>query len=273
MSTRKRHRALAERIEESSTAPAYIKSECRNEPLHRSDSRYPVAVQLRQRLAGSAFTSGEPPAYAYDMQRASGNISMTPSYIGPTDAYTACFLALLDNGVIELVKRTFADERAAIMRGERLPINRRHPKVIERQQPDESGVVYCFWNILDRPELKKIGRTRRRAEQRGREWEAALSPEEGQQIVMLFAVPTKHNVFSERVVHAALLCEHVPHRVNEQSGRQLTEYYRVNNVMALKLFVMLCVGYIDSWYSDVEHEFQTTSTLYEEWRGVTQSIQ
>ena len=265
--TRKRLETLAER-RETVARTGYLKVECRNAPLERTDERYRLAVQLRARLARSAFTTGLPPVYAYE-QTPSG--AMRAVYLGPTDAYTAAFLALADTGVVEFVKRAFADERAAIMRGERLPIDARHPKVLPRQQPDEPGVVYCFWNTLDRPELKKIGRTRRRAEQRGREWEATLTPEPGQQIVMLFSVATQHNVFAEKIVHAALLCEHQGGRVNERTGQLLTEYYRVRNLMALKLFMMLCVGYIDAWYADVEREFRTSSPLYAQWRAVTQS--
>ena len=266
MTTRQRQQTLDERLEAARDDAQYLKTQCVNAPLARTDARYGTAVEMRQRLGHTAFTTGTPPVSVYHIRPRGG---LDRIYLGPADAYTVAFLALLDSGVVELVKRTFADERTAVMRGERLPIDERRPRVRRRQQPDEPGVIYCFWNTLDRPELKKIGRTRRRAEQRGREWEAELTPEEGQQIVILFSVPTRYNVFAERVVHRTLLCEHQGGRVNERTGRLLTEYYRVENVMALKLFVMLCIGYIDQWGDSVRREFETTS-LYAEWLAVMQ---
>jgi len=266
MTTKRRRNELQARIDLAGTEE-HIKRSCVNVPLTPNDSRYAIAFDTRDRLAYAAFTTGEPPVAVH---LATVHGPPVKVHLGPADAYTVAFLTLLDSGVVEHVKRLFADERAAIMRGERLPIDERRPKVIRRQTPDEPGVVYCFWNTRDAPELKKIGRTRRRAEERGREWEATLTPEEGQQIVMLFSVPTRYNVFAERIVHATLLCEHQDGRVNEATGQLLTEYYRIVNVMALKLFVMMCIGYIDQWGDEVRREFATTSPLYAEWRALMQ---
>jgi hypothetical protein len=269
MTTRKRHHELRE-MRGNET---FIKHQCRNTPLQRDDRRFVTAKRLRERLAYAAFTTGLPPPVSTGYNDSSGEVRQRGRvYLGPADAYTVAFLALLDSGVVEHLKRLFADERAAIMSGRRLPIDgERRPKLVRGQRPDEPGVIYCFWNTRDRPELKKIGRSRRRAEERGREWEATLEPEPGQQIVMLFSVPTRYNVFAERVVHAALLCEHQDARVNERSGQLLTEYYRVTNLMALKLFVMLCIGYIDQWGDRVRREFETRSTIYSEWAELTQN--
>jgi hypothetical protein len=265
MSTKQRLETLEQRIGDGAEPDGYLKTSCANQALQQSDPRYRTAALLRDKLGEQAFASGIPPVSGY--QRVGTGLQRV--YLGPTDAYTVAFLTLLDSGIIELVKRLFADERRAIMRGERLPIDARRPAVIDRQQPDEPGVVYCFWNILDRPELKKIGRSRRRAEERGREWEAALTPAEGQLIVILFSVHTKYNVFAERIVHGVLLCERLAGRVNEVNGQLLTEYFRVGNLMALKLFVMLCVGYIDQWGDIVRRQFETTSPLYSQWLAAT----
>jgi len=271
MTTRKRHHVLRERTTGVVNADEqYLKSKCQNVPLSPTDERHAIAVDMRNRLGYMAFTTGVPPVESYHI-RLRGGIEKV--YLGPSDAYTVAFLAALDSGVVEHVKRLFADERRAIMSGERLPIDARRPKLIRRQNPDEPGVIYCFWNTLDRPELKKIGRTRRRAEERGREWEATLTPEPGQQIVILFSVPTRYNVLAERIVHATLLCEHQDGRVNALTGQLLTEYYRVENVMALKLFMILCIGYIDQWGDRVRAEFETTSSLYAQWLAATQANQ
>jgi hypothetical protein len=249
------------------TVPAQppLKSECKSTPLAKNDPRYARALALRARLALAAFTTGVPPVYS-EPPAAEETV-----YLPPTDAYTTTFLALADSGVVALVQQIFADERKAIEEGRRLPVDARRPPVVRKQQPDEPGYVYCFRNVLDRPDLLKIGRTRRTARQRGAEWEHDLEPQEGQQITVLFAVPTRYNKFAERVVHATLLCEHQGKRVNERTGRLLTEYYNLKNFSEVKLFVMLCVGYVNWWGDTMRREFETTSPIYEEWLNVTQN--
>jgi hypothetical protein len=238
-----------------------IKSECVSVPLSKDDPRYADAVAIRNSLARQAFTTGLPPLY-------NGRI-----YLPPTDAYTVAFLKLADSGVIALVQQTFADERQAIENGQRLPFVDKETEepFVKNQQPDEPGFIYAFRNVLDRPDLIKIGRTRRTPRKRGSEWEHDLAPEEGQQIVMLFSAWTRYNKFAERVVKSTLLCEHQGKRVNERTGRLLTEFYNISNFMELKLFIMMIVGYVNWWGAGVRKQFQTTSPIYLEWANAARS--
>lgn len=155
----------------------------------------------------------------------------------PSDAYTIVFLAQPDAVVRRALATLLDDERRRIAAG---------------RAADEPGVVYAFWIVGQPADEIKIGRSRHAPRHRAAEWERALAAREspaaaGADIVrLLFAFDTRYNVLAERLVHTALACEHLPNLRHTRSGRTLTEFFRIDNVLALRLFIALCVRYADA---------------------------
>ena len=231
------------------------RGECTNPPLEPSDPRYTRANTLRDRLAELAFQHARAPQIRHGI------------FLPPTDAYTAAFLRAVDPNVVKAVLAIFTRERAAIEGGRRLPLLRGNRPVVANQSPDAPGKIYCFHDARDESTILKVGRTRQRGNRRLRQWEATLEPDEGTQLVELFNVRTRYNVFAERVAHTVMMCENLT-RVNPHTGQRLDEFFRVTNAMELKFFLILCVAYVDDWCDAVWANFRATSPLYARWRAV-----
>jgi hypothetical protein len=114
---------------------------------------------------------------------------------------------------------------------------------------DRRGYIYVFHDLADGNNVVKIGRTVREPHKRVAEWNRELVTESGERrqrnVVLLFAYPTLANEFAERVVHEALRCEHIGNRLSVASGNELSEFFRIANFRALKLFLRQTLAYVD----------------------------
>ncbi len=162
----------------------------------------------------------------------------------PTLLYAVCFGAQLDPIIAKRLSNVFAEQFERMIA---LPALDESPAQA-RMRIDAPGYIYCFHDIGDPPNVLKIGRTSRTPEQRLREWERELAPEPGKSLHLLFAYPTKHNQFAERVVHETLRCENVVNRLNPLTGDELEEFYTIENVMALSIFVRETIAFVDRWW-------------------------
>lgn len=119
---------------------------------------------------------------------------------------------------------------------------------------DYSGYIYVFHDLADPIDVIKIGRTERDPRKRVAEWNRELAEQQSggreQNVVLLFAYPTVANEFAERVVHETLRCEHVGDRLNINSGDELSEFFRVRNFRALKIFLRQTLAYVDRFVAD-----------------------
>lgn len=231
------------------------RGECTNRPLQPTEQKYQKAYALREQLAALAFQHARAP-------QLSPNV-----YTPPTDAYTIAFLTEMHKDVVKAVQAKFALERTAIQSGRRLPLRRGQHPVVADQHPDEPGKIYCFHDQRDESSIVKVGRTRQRGNRRLRQWEKTLEPESGVQLVELFRINTRYNMFAERLVHTVLMCENLT-RVNPHTGQRLDEFFRVQNAMELKLFLILCIAYVDDWCDGVWAGFRATSPIYARWRAL-----
>src|SRR6056297_1260879 len=111
----------------------------------------------------------------------------------------------------------------------------------------ERGYIYVFHDSGDPANIVKIGRTSRTPGQRLAEWERQLAPEPGKSLRLLSAYPTRANRIAERVVQELLRCQRVENRINPLDNRQLDEFYRIDNVLALALFVRETLRYVDNF--------------------------
>lgn len=114
---------------------------------------------------------------------------------------------------------------------------------------DRRGYIYVFHDLADHSSVVKIGRTVRSPQKRVAEWNRELATEGSarheRNVVLLFAYPTLANEFAERVVHEALRCEHIGNRLSVASGNELSEFFRIANFRALKLFLRQTLAYVD----------------------------
>lgn len=150
----------------------------------------------------------------------------------PTDFYKCVFEMEPDPRVVKRVQKLLDAEKTGIAAG-------------YRQNPSDlselTGWIYVFRSLADPSDVVKIGRTIRQPEQRISEWASEL----GQDVVLLFAYPTTANMFAESIIHAVLTCWHESGRINALTGDALDEFFRVPNLMALKMFVRSVLRFVD----------------------------
>lgn len=218
---------------------------CVNRPLQGRQRE--TTARFRANLARVVFRTGVAPLFAArDGAR---------ELLSPTDAYATAFLRTADLGIVRAVSRLFARERRAIERGWRLRLSdderaRLPPLARARHNYDPPGFVYVFRNSSD-PETRhmKIGRTARSVQERLAEWERELEPQAGRQVQELFAVAARYNEFAEAVVHTVLTCERLGGVRNRRTGAELREFFAIDSLMALKLFIAHTVAYCDAFGS------------------------
>ena len=152
----------------------------------------------------------------------------------PTDFYKVCFELEPDARVVDKVRAMLDKERNDILNG-----------LAQVDQRDRNGYIYTFHWLGDPQRIVKIGRTIRTPEERRAEWERALSPEEGVNVIMLFSYATSANVLAESIIHTVLTCQHAVGRINPLSNDKLEEFFEISNIMALKVFIRNTIRYVD----------------------------
>lgn len=160
----------------------------------------------------------------------------------PQTVFRVVFALELPRVINERVSMLFAREWRLAARGDRI---------------DEPGLIYCFHVVGDPANVLKIGRTSRRPEQRRSEWERELAPGGGKSVRLLFAHETACNEFAEAVVHETLRCARIANRINPRTRKELTEFFRIGNVMAASVFVRETLRYVDSFCRQANERFGT----------------
>lgn len=116
---------------------------------------------------------------------------------------------------------------------------------------DETGYIYVFHDLGDPVNILKIGRTRRDARRRVSEWNRILAEAVdgpvARNVVLLYAYPTVANQFAERIIFEALRCERITNRLNLVTGDELSEFFRIDNFLALKIFIRQTLLFIDQF--------------------------
>jgi T5orf172 domain len=122
------------------------------------------------------------------------------------------------------------------------------PEVDAAEELDGPGYIYCFRDLRDPPDVLKIGRTNRTPRRRLAEWREELGADR-ETLVLLFAYRTRLNSLAERLVRESLRCFRIHDRFNPTTGRELTEFYRIDNALAASLFVRATTSYVDRLYA------------------------
>lgn len=157
--------------------------------------------------------------------------------LDPVRAFVALFGALPDESSIAAVRRAYVAAASSSS------VRRR-----ARYARDAPGFVYVFRDAADAPHTYKIGRSRSAPEARLAEWRAELGLAGAtRRVVLLFAYATRRATLAERVVHALLVCWRLAPRVNPATHRTLTEYFRVERLDALKVFIDAATRHV-SWF-------------------------
>jgi hypothetical protein len=153
--------------------------------------------------------------------------------MSPVDIYMILTMQVPDPRIRLRIDRLLNEAAAAIL-------NR-------RDSSEAAGWIYIFHDIADPPDVLKIGRTTALPEQRLAEWEKELAPEPGRSLTLLSAYRTVANRLAERVLQELFTCEHIEKRVNPVTGRRLTEFYQIDNLMTTKLIVREVLRSVNSF--------------------------
>jgi hypothetical protein len=153
----------------------------------------------------------------------------------PVDNFLVCFGVRPDDRVRERVQSIFRDVASALAANE---------------IRCERGFIYVFHDSGDPPNVLKIGRTRRTPTRRLAEWERQLAPEPGKSLRLLSAYATSANRVAERVIHELLRCQRIANRINPIDNNELDEFFTVDNLLALALFIRETLRYIDAFCAD-----------------------
>lgn len=201
-------------------------------PLPLSDATVKAAVQAARQTATFSFV------------KTADDNSISDDSLPPVDVYTIAFGLQPHPLIAERVSKLFAREATSIVESA-LPEEPRGEK--ELPYGDESGYIYVFHDIADPANVLKIGRTRQTPLERLAEWERELAPEAGKSLHLLAAYPTIANRFAERIVQELLRCHHIANRINPVTGRTLEEFYEIENLMALKLFLREMLRFVNEY--------------------------
>lgn len=163
----------------------------------------------------------------------------------PIDVFVVSFGLEPDPRVNERVQTLFAREAGRIMSTELSFVDDDDNN--SSVYGDAAGYLYALHVLSDPANITKIGRTRRDPRKRRSEWELELAPQEGQSVILLCAYPTVANEFAERVIHEVLRCQHVTNRINPLTNDELVEFFVIENLMALKLFLRESLRFIDRY--------------------------
>lgn len=190
--------------------------QCRSDPVRDPERQNQIRAQRTRRVY--RFTAGRQVAVH-----------------NPLLSYEVAFMRAPDPLVRERVEALLQAAASAVVRGE---------------YSDRPGYIYVFHDLADADNLVKIGRTRRTPTQRVAEWNRALATPgdsgRARNVVLLFAYKTLANEFAERIVKETLRCQHIPNRLALTSGDELTEFYRIDAILPLKIFLRQTLAYIDA---------------------------
>ena len=184
--------------------------ECVNEPL-RADWAGDALVELARELALPPRPGVEP--------------------VRPLVAYTILFGRVPNIGIQRRVRAAYSY------------VSRRPRRRVER------GYVYAFRDVRDGDSaIVKIGSTihvRRRIA----EWRASLGARDDE-LALLFTKKSDDVRLAEQLVHTVLYCEWLPKRVRADTGAALLEYFRVENLDALRLLLAAVTRHV-TWFTQM----------------------
>ena len=201
---------------------------CQSRPLR--DPRTIAAVRAHRRTNAFSFVR-TPTTAPYNP-------------LPPVDVFAVAFGLAPDPRVAERVETLFTAEATRILQS----VPAAEATSDDQLLDDERGFIYVFHDAADPPNVLKIGRTHRDPRKRVAEWERELAPEGGKSLRLLAAYPTVANEFSEHVVQEMLRCQRITNRLNPVSNLELDEFFIVENLLALKLFIRGSLLFIDRFY-------------------------
>mgnify|MGYP001179542631 CR=1 FL=1 len=151
----------------------------------------------------------------------------------PSDSYSICFERRADP-VLDKSVRSMLDN-----------VRRR---VAKRQYEDAPGVIYTFWISGQPTDQIKIGRSTQTPTQRIMEWNRVIATADDNTPVVnqMHACETKYNVLAESIIHTMLTCEQISHLRHPKTGNALTEFFRIDNLARLRIFIALVIRYTDA---------------------------
>lgn len=155
----------------------------------------------------------------------------------PTDAYATVFLRGADPIITKSIETIRRDR--------------------ERNFLDNPGVIYVFWVRGQPINEVKIGRSINKAERRAADWSRVIAPT-GSKVKLLFSFQTRYNALAEQIIHATLAAEQIEKLKHPTTGRALTEFFRVDNILLLRLFILLCIRYSDALGDEIVRNKQQT---------------
>lgn len=153
----------------------------------------------------------------------------------PTDAYAVFFERRADSILDASIQTLLANMRQRVASG---------------RLDDTPGVIYAFWITGEPTDHIKIGRSAQTPQQRMADWNRSIagrgaSSRQEQVVNQMHARRTRFNILAESLVHTTLTCEHLGQLRHPTTGSALTEFYRIQNIMALRLFMAVCARYAD----------------------------
>lgn len=154
----------------------------------------------------------------------------------PTDAYAVFFERRADRILDASIQTLLANMRQRVANG---------------RLDDGPGVIYAFWLTGEPTDHIKIGRSAQTPHQRMADWNRVFagrrtSGSHTELVVnQMHARRTRYNMLAESIVHTTLTCEHLAQLRHPTSGAALTEFYRIQNLMTLRLFMAMCARYAD----------------------------
>lgn len=147
----------------------------------------------------------------------------------PLELWQTLFLARLDPYIMRTV----------------VTLLRRLPRTITSRP----AYMYVFRDARDPPDVYKIGSTTRTPRQRIAEWRRQLAPSSSDEVGavrLLFSQPFPGPTIRiiETIVHTLFFCEWLPRRIDIRSGRRLMEYFRIEDLAALRLMIRGLAMYV-----------------------------
>lgn len=198
-------------------------NQCREQPITSPKQR--EAIRMLRTTPRFVFVPKQDPPAAPPRQLAD-----------PTIVFQVAFNRQVDGRIVRRIRELFEKKKRDLA------------QYGEAASGDDPGYIYCFHDIGDRPDVLKIGRTKRTPEERLVEWENDLSPEVGQSLIILCAYPTECNKFAEDIFKALLACRQIHNRINPHTGAELTEFFTIDNAMATNIFIRETLRFINDFW-------------------------
>jgi len=202
---------------------------CVNTPLNLDDDDDDVYFKIKQQYLIDSLARYE-----------HGVTTLRREPVDPLTSFSLLFGVLLDVGIQRRVQQSY---------------------VYALSTKPETGWIYVFRDVRDQDAyIVKIGSTTGPVHKRIAQWRRDLGNAHRNDVVLLFKARTFDVRLAEYIIHRLLFCQWLPKRVNLLTGRRLLEYFRVENLPALRLLLPAVCRHVD-WYTTITYQQRTSLTL------------